>query len=57
MLGIPDFWIWLAYVLCIASTLLSVGYGLIHWNKGGEADLSGDTAKWAEEEDKISEEL
>lgn len=57
MLGIPDFWIWLAYVLCIASTLVSVIYGLVFWNKGGEADMTADTATWAAEEDKISKEL
>jgi hypothetical protein len=34
MLGIPDFWIWSAYLLCILSAVLCVVYGLINWNKG-----------------------
>jgi len=33
VLGIPDVWIWLAYVLCIAATVLCIVYGLINWNK------------------------
>lgn len=36
MLGISDFWVQSGYVLCILSTLLCIGYGIIHWNK--EAD-------------------
>jgi hypothetical protein len=36
MLGIPDFWIWGAYVLCILSTVACIVYGLYNWNRGGE---------------------
>jgi hypothetical protein len=32
MLGFGDFWVALAYFSCIASTLLCVIYGAIHWN-------------------------
>ncbi len=28
MLGIDDFWVWSAYVLCLLSALLCVGYGI-----------------------------
>lgn len=33
MLGFGDFWVAVAYYSCIASTLLCVVYGLIHWNQ------------------------
>jgi hypothetical protein len=33
VLGMPDPWIWGAYVLLIVSTLLCVVYGIINWNK------------------------
>lgn len=36
MLGIPDFWIWSAYILCILSAIGCVVYGLVNWNKGGD---------------------
>lgn len=36
MLGIEDTYVWLAYLLCIASTLLCVIYGVISWNRGAE---------------------
>jgi hypothetical protein len=49
MLGIQDIWVWLAYILCILSTLLCVVYGFINWNKGEEAMKPEDTA-WAKEE-------
>ena len=35
-LGLSDFGIISAYVLCILSTLLCVVYGIVNWNKGGE---------------------
>lgn len=37
MLGIPDAGIWLAYLLCIASTILCVVYGIVNWNKGDDS--------------------
>ena len=40
MLGIPDAGIWLAYILCIASAILCVVYGIVNWNKGDEANDS-----------------
>ena len=36
MLGIPDFGIIAAYLLCILSTVACVVYGIVNWNKGGE---------------------
>mgnify|MGYP001821349589 CR=1 FL=1 len=59
MLGIPDLSISLAYILCIASALLCLVYGLVMWNKGGgneEAEIE-EEAKWQEKEDLIDEKL
>ncbi len=56
MLGIPDFSIWLVYLLCIISTLACVIYGLLNWNEGVEdesAELEEDI-KWKKEEVKSS---
>ena len=57
MLGIEDFWIWSPYVLCILSTILCVVYGAIMWNKDGGEGITQEDVEWAEEEDKISEDL
>jgi hypothetical protein len=46
VLGIPDPWVWGAYILCILATLLCVVYGILNWNKGGD-----------DEEEQIKEEL
>ena len=56
MLGIPDVGIWLAYVLCIASALLCVVYGIINWNKGGE-ETSEQDAQWEAKEEEIDSKL
>ncbi len=34
LLGFADFSITLVYVLCIASALVCVIYGVVNWNKG-----------------------
>lgn len=49
MLGIDDPAIWLAYLLCILSTLLCVIYGAMNWNKGDEP-LQQEDIDWAKEE-------
>ncbi len=56
MLGIDDVFVSAAYVLCLASMLLCVIYGLFTWNKGQEAVEQEDIA-WAEEEKKVEQEL
>ncbi len=56
MLGIEDKWVWLAYLLCIASTLLCVIYGAANWNKG-EEPVKQEDVRWAAEEQKVEEEL
>jgi hypothetical protein len=56
MLGIPDFSIWLVYMLCIFSTLTCVIYGLINWNEGAEDETAEieEEIKWKKEEVKPS---
>jgi len=56
MLGIEDGYIVLAYLLCIASTLLCIVYGVIMWNRGGD-DVSAEDVEWAREEKKVEEKL
>jgi len=59
VLGIPDFWIWSAYVLSILSAVACVAYGLYNWNKGGE-DEAGQIREeqlWEKAETEIIEKL
>ncbi|MCM8784321.1 MAG: hypothetical protein NC818_06095 [Candidatus Omnitrophica bacterium] len=56
VLGIDDPQIWSAYLLCIASSLFAVIYGLCNWNKGDEAIYPEDK-QWVDDEYKIEEEL
>lgn len=56
MFGIEDKFVWLAYLLCIASAVLCVVYGLAMRNRGEEETKSEDV-HWAEEEQKLEEEL
>lgn len=55
-LGIVDFWVFLAYVLCIGAAVLCVVYGLINWNRNG-SEITPEDVAWAKEEDKLSEDL
>ena len=55
MLGIEDTWVLAAYLLCLASTLLCVVYGVITWNRGDDS-VQREDVKWAAEDKKIEEE-
>ncbi len=55
-LGIDDPYVWLAYVLCLASSLLCVIYGLLNWNRGDDHVEAEDVA-WAQHEKEVEEEL
>ncbi len=58
MLGIQDPWVFLAYVLCIGSALLCVGWGLFRWSRtDANAEPDEEVRHWAAEEDKVEEEL
>jgi hypothetical protein len=56
MLGMGDTSVGLAYLLSICASVLCVIYGATHWNKGNEAP-DEETRHWAEEEDKLEDEL
>jgi hypothetical protein len=56
MLGLADPWVAAAYWLCIFSMLLCVFYGARNWNRGARAPEPED-AHWAEEEEKLEDEL
>ncbi len=56
MLGIEGTFVWLAYVLCIAASLLCIGYGLLRWNQD-EGPAEEADQRWAEKEIKESEDL
>ncbi len=58
-LGIPDIGVWLAYVLSVMSALLCLVWGLARWNSDAPAGSAPENAvrDWADEEDKLEEEL
>jgi hypothetical protein len=56
MLGIDDPLVWLAYVLCLAATVLCVIYSWRNWNRGDDAVREEDL-RWAKAEEKIEENL
>lgn len=56
MLGIEDNWVFLAYLLCLASSLLCVIYGVMNWNRGDDAPTPADL-RWAQHEQKVEQEL
>jgi len=59
VLGIPDFWIWSAYLLCILSALLCIVYGIVNWNKGANVDESQikEEKTWEEKDPELKENL
>ena len=58
MLGIQGFGVWLAYILCIASALLCVVWGILKWNAEEKSiEPEEEVRHWAEEEDKVEEDL
>jgi uncharacterized membrane protein YidH (DUF202 family) len=56
MFGIEDTYVSMAYLLCIASSLLCIIYGLLNWNRGEQATREEDI-RWAQEEKHVEEEL
>jgi len=58
MLGLGDFSIFLAYILCIASAVACVIYGVVNWNKGvePEEELQKDK-EWESKDTEIKEDL
>ena len=56
MFGIEDKYVSLVYLLCIASSLLCVVYGLVNWNRG-QQEAQEEDVRWAQEEKHVEEEL
>ncbi len=54
-----DFGVFMAYLLCILSTILCLAYGIINWNKGKdtEQDDIQEELKWEQKENEINESL
>lgn len=57
MMGMADPWIAAVYILCIAASLLCVGWGITHWNNDEPDEPEGEIRHWAEEEDRVEQEL
>jgi len=59
MLGLPDFWIWSAYLFCILSAVLCVVYGLVNWNRGADEEEQQvqEENRWEEAEKEIEANL
>jgi hypothetical protein len=56
MLGLESKYVALAYVLCIASTLLCLIYGLVNWNRGDDR-IEEEDIRWAVEEKEVEKEF
>lgn len=59
MLGFPDIWIFLGYILTPLSALFCIIYGLANWKKGLE-EKEGDyreEIRWEREEIELIEKL
>jgi len=56
MFNIEGTGVWLAYLLCLASTILCVIYGLATWNKGDEP-LEREDVTWVSQEKQVDESL
>ena len=55
VIGIPDPWIWLAYLLCLASTVLCVIYAAVRGRRQESEPTQADVA-WAKREKEAEEE-
>ncbi len=59
VLGIPDFWIWSAFLLCIGSAVACVVYGIVNWNKGSddESKQINEEVRWEVTEKEVEANL
>jgi hypothetical protein len=56
MFGIDDTYVAMVYLLCIASSVLCVVYGLVNWNRGEDKPRAEDL-QWARQEKQVEDEL
>lgn len=57
MLGINDFWIWSAYLLCFVAAGGCILYGILNWNKGMDEEPEPSDKQWSREEKAVDETL
>jgi hypothetical protein len=58
VLGLGDFSIFSAFVLCILSAIACVVYGAFNWNKGDQSDQEKKLEeKWDKAENEMAEKL
>ncbi len=57
MLGIEDPWVAAPYILCLLSALLCVVWGVLKWNQSEDDEPEDEIRHWAEEENRVEEEL
>ena len=57
MFGIPDPWIWSAYLLSFLVTGMCVAYSVIFWNQEGNGEPTPEDQEWVNEEKEIEESL
>lgn len=57
MMGMADPWITVVFVLCLAAAGLCILWGITHWNRDEEDEPDSDIRHWAEEEDRVEQEL
>jgi hypothetical protein len=55
-LGIPDPWIWIAYLLCLAATALCVIHAFLRGRKADAEPPTPADAAWAAHEIEVEEE-
>ncbi len=56
MFGIEDKCVAIVYLLCIASSVLCVVYGLVNWNRGEDKPRAEDV-QWAHQEKRVEDGL
>ena len=55
--GFEDPFIWMAWLFVLSSTALCVVYGALNWNRDGDDVPTPESITWAQDEDRIDEEL
>lgn len=55
VLGIPDPWIWMAYLLCLGATVLCVVHAYVK-GRNSEVEATPADAVWAAHEKQVEEE-
>ncbi len=57
MLGMADPWITAVFLLCLAAAALCVVWGITHWNRDEVNEPEEQIRQWAQEEDRVEDEL